>query len=431
MSVMNKNERLHALKILTGLLTQKGSLSQLMPAHEDVSAMTKEICFGVCRHYFRLEAMAEHLVNKKPKEKEVWLALLMGLYQLHWMNQPDYAVVKETVALLDKIKKTWAKGLINAVLRNFCREKERILQQLSENPLFVYGHPLWLLKRLQTDWPHQWQSIAKANHEHPPMTLRVNTQRHSRENYLQRLKDAGLEAHAHPIAKDGLVLTKACSVNDLPGFQDGEVSVQDAAAQLAADLLDLQPHLRVLDACCAPGGKACHLLERQPQLKACVALDVDERRLERVQENLTRLHLQATLLQGDAATPQHWWDGKLFDRILLDAPCSALGVIRRHADIQLLRQESEIKTIAKVQEELLNALWPLLAPGGRLVYATCSIVPEENAQQIAQFLETQKNCALLQDQYPWGQPTGYGQQIFPGEQQMDGFFYAVLIKKPS
>ncbi len=426
---MNKNERLHALKILTALLLDKSSLSQLMPSAAEVSPMTKEICFGFCRHYYRLQAIANCLVAKKPKEIEVWIALLMGLYQLHYMNQPDYAVVKETVALLEKIKKPWAKGLVNAVLRNFCRQQQELLERLKQDPLFVYGQPQWLLKRLKADWPNHWQAIAQANDAHPPMTLRVNVQKNSREEYLSVLNKAGIEAQAHSVAPEGITLNIPCDVRQLPGFAEGCISVQDGAAQLATSLLSLQPGLRVLDACCAPGGKTCHILETEPHLAACVALDVDAKRLERVKDNLSRLKLDATLLQGDASTPESWWDGQLFDRILLDAPCSATGVIRRHSDIKLLRTPEEITAVSKTQQNLLHALWPLLNKGGLLVYATCSIMTIENEQQVANFIAITPDCKAIRSDWSWGHPTGNGQQILPGEQGMDGFFYTVLLKQ--
>lgn len=425
---MNKNERLHALKILTQLLTEKSSLSQLMPASADVTPMTKEICFGFCRHYFRLQILAEYLVKKRPKELEIWVALLIGLYQLHFMQLPDYAVVKETVALLDKIKKSWAKGLVNAVLRNYCRQQKDILLQVQKNSLFIYGQPEWLLERLQKDWPDEWQSIARENDKHPPMTLRVNLQKISVAEYLHALNEKGMDAQIHPIAPEGITLVNPCDVRQLPGFGEGWVSVQDGAAQMAASLLSLKPGLRILDACCAPGGKTCHILEKEPNLSACVGLDVDPKRLKRVRENLERLQLQATLIEGNALNPTEWWDGHLFDRILLDAPCSATGVIRRHSDIKLLRTSEEIESITKIQQGMLESLWPLLSKGGKLVYATCSVIPAENEQQIANFVQNHSDCTIIKEPLTCGRATTHGLQILPGEQDMDGFFYAVLVK---
>jgi len=293
----------------------------------------------------------------------------------------------------------------------------------------MYGHPSWLIQRLQREWPEDWQTILKANDSHPPMSLRVNRRRVSRNQYLQRLEQAGLTARPQRYSIDGLTLVKACNVNDLPGFAEGDISVQDESAQLAVSLLSLEPKLRLLDACCAPGGKTCHILEAEPKLAACVALDVDEKRLGRVSENLSRLNLEATVVQGDALRPECWWDGQLFDRILLDAPCSAIGVIRRHPDIKIVRTAAEINKVAELQFALLQSLWPLLAPKGILVYATCSVMSQENEQQIARFIAQQPNCQFLAGDKPWGRATGHGWQILPGEFDGDGFFYSVLLKE--
>lgn len=425
---MKKNERLKALRILLKLVQDKIPLSHLMHSEEDLSPLSKEICFGVCRHYYRLQALADCLMNKRPKVQEVWIVILIGLYQLHYMQKPDYAVVKETVALLEQLKKSWAKGLVNAVLRAFCREQAIFLSGLEANEDFIYGHPGWLIKRLQVDWPHDWQSILKANDSHPPMSLRVNQRQLSREQYLQQLEQLNIQAKPHPYSSEGLTLDVPCDVRDLPGFAAGEVSVQDESAQLAVSLLELQPGLRLLDACCAPGGKTCHILEAESQLAECVALDVDEKRLQRVAENLSRLNLKANLLKGDALQPETWWDGKPFDRILLDAPCSATGVIRRQPDIRILRTEGEISRIVELQLQLLQSLWQLLAPNGFLVYATCSVMKQENEQQIARFVANQSDCQFVMDNKPWGQATGHGWQILPSEVNGDGFFYSVLRK---
>jgi 16S rRNA (cytosine967-C5)-methyltransferase len=425
---MKRNERLQALRILMNLLQEKISLSHLFQTQSELTALTKEICFGVCRHYFRLQALADCLVGKRPKAFDVWLVLLIGLYQLHFMQKPDYAVVKETVALLEPLKKSWAKGLVNAVLRTYCREQMTLLTRLQESNDFLYGHPAWLLQRLQTDWPCDWQNIVRGNEAHPPMSLRVNRVYGDRESYLQRLQQKGIKAYPTTDAIMGVTLEVACNVEELPGFATGDVSVQDEAAQLAVSLLSLQPGLRLLDACCAPGGKTCHILETESKLKECVALDIDEKRLQRVRENLMRLNLKATVLQGDGLKPESWWDGQFFERILLDAPCSATGVIRRHSDIKLLRTATEVTEIAYLQKGLLQSLWSLLAPQGLLIYATCSILKEENEQQIAQFVASHPDCHVATEQKIWGRKTGYGWQILSGENNRDGFFYSVLKK---
>lgn len=425
---MNPNERLNAFKQLQRLFKHQIPLSSLMQEAAEMTPWTKALCFGVCRHWVRLEVLADLLMKKRPDSREVWLVILMGLYQLQYMKQPDYAVVAETVALVTPLRKPWAKGLVNAVLRTFCREQEVLLQEAASSEAFIYGHPPWLIARLKTDWPTHWAQILQANDTHPPMSLRVNLRQSTRDAYLACLQQAGINAIAHTYCSEGLTLETPMDVQDLPGFASGAVSVQDESAQLAASLLQLAPGLRVLDACAAPGGKTCHILETQPDLKACVALELDPTRLVRVQDNLTRLGLQATLIQGDARFPERWWDGVLFDRILLDAPCSALGVVRRNPDIKLLRHPEDIEAIVQIQRQLLEALWPLLQEQGLLIYATCSVLPVENEAQIAAFKAAHCDCVSLPAEHPWAQVAGSGSQRFPEQGAGDGFFYSVLLK---
>lgn len=430
---MSPNERLQAVIILSKLIDDKTPLTHLLQATptQSFSPFTKELCFGVCRHYFRLQIIADSLLDKRPKSTTVWISLLIGLYQLHYLDIADYAVVKETVGLLTRVNAMWAKGLVNAVLRRYCREKEALSasQHLDANFLFQYGHPEWFINCIKKAWPNDWKSICLANDKRPPMSLRINERYTTTKDYLEKLTDAEIKAKPLLFSNQGIALTEPCDVHELPYFAEGFVSVQDEAAQLAVSLLDLGPGLRVLDACCAPGGKTCHMLETQAGLTECIALDNDAYRLKRVQENLSRLNLNATVLTGDALQPASWWDGVPFDRILLDAPCSATGVIRRHPDIKLLRTMNDITAIALLQHDLLQALWPLLTPGGRLVYATCSIMPEENELQIKDFIKHQPDCMYLPQQTQWGHALECGIQILPGENNMDGFFYSVLVKK--
>jgi 16S rRNA (cytosine967-C5)-methyltransferase len=424
---MIKNERIQALSILIKVISNKIALTYLfVPEH---SPFTKALCFGVCRHYRRLQAIADCMLTTRPLVLEVWLTLLLGLYQLHFLNKPDYTVVQETVAMLDVLKKSWAKGLINAVLRRFCRERDDIINTLAQNNDYCFGHPTWLLKSLKNDWPTCWQTILIGNDAHPPMTLRVNQRHQSQQAYLKRLKKVGIEAKCALYSPVAIILKSPCAVSELPGFAHGDVSVQDEAAQLAVSLLNLKPRLRVLDACCAPGGKTCHILEAEPALAQCLALDSDKQRLERVYENLRRLKLHAQIQQADALMPSDWWDGQLFDRILLDVPCSATGVIRRHPDIKLLRSAADIATIVPIQQALLQQMWQLLAPGGLLVYATCSIMKQENEQQIKHFLSIHTDCQVDCQTKPWANNTGYGWQLIPGHDELDGFFYSVLSKR--
>ncbi|MCY1174449.1 Ribosomal RNA small subunit methyltransferase B [compost metagenome] len=290
------------------------------------------------------------------------------------------------------------------------------------------AHPRWLQKSLKAFWPEQWEAICAANNAHPPMILRVNRRHHSREAYLELLREAGLEASACQYSVDGILLAQACDVRGLPGFDQGWVSVQDEAAQLAADLLDLAPGQRVLDACCAPGGKTCHLLEAEAKLQSVVAIDLEAKRLTRVRENLDRLGLDAQLIACDARDTASWWDGKGFQRILLDAPCSATGVIRRHPDIKLTRQADDIPALAALQGELLDALWPTLEVGGMLLYATCSSLPTENTEVIDAFLVRTPGARELDLATEAGLRQPHGRQLLAQEGGHDGFYYAKLIK---
>lgn len=391
--------------------------------------LCQELSYGTLRWQPRLEQILKRLLNKplKAKDRDIHTLMLVGLYQLDQLGIPHHVAVSETVAVTKRLKKVWARGLVNAVLRRFLREKEQLLNALEKNEKATYAHPDWLLEAIKGDWPEQWQAIAEANNARPPMTLRVNRQHSTREEYLHELQGEGLVAHASKYAEEAITLEKPVAVERLPGFSEGKVSIQDAAAQLAAGLLDLHPGQRVLDACAAPGGKSSHILERCPGVEL-TALDLEPDRLERVQENLQRLGLKATLVAGDAANPTTWWDGAQYDRILLDAPCSATGVIRRHPDIKILRRADDISQLIKLQSEILTALWPLLKPGGLLLYATCSIFKGENEQQLAKFLVDREDSYELPPAVDWGQKQQVGRQILPGQDGMDGFYYACLKK---
>ncbi|HFE32048.1 MAG TPA: 16S rRNA (cytosine(967)-C(5))-methyltransferase RsmB, partial [Gammaproteobacteria bacterium] len=320
-------------------------------------------------------------------------------------------------------------GLVNAVLRNFQRQAEELLAAADASEPGRWAHPQWLIDSVRTAWPDDWQRILTANNERAPMTLRVNVRQQSRDDYLQRLEQAGIDAEATTHSDGGIRLRSPCDVTQLPGFSEGAVSVQDEAAQLAAQLLDVRPGQRVLDVCAAPGGKTAHILERSDDI-ALLAVDIEARRLQRVTDNLQRLGLQAEVREGDARRPDDWWDGRPFERILLDAPCSASGVIRRHPDIKLLRRPGDIETLLELQGEILRAIWPLLAPGGMLLYATCSVLPQENQQRVAAFLAEQPDAEGRPLEADWGRASGIGRQILPGGvAQMDGFYYACLHKR--
>ncbi|WP_068828794.1 16S rRNA (cytosine(967)-C(5))-methyltransferase RsmB [Pseudomonas sp. BMS12] len=429
------NPRLAAARALAAVLNGKASLgSSLPPLLERVEVrdrgLAQDLAFGTARWQPRLQLLADKLLQKpfKAADRDVEALLLIGLYQLLHTRIPAHAAIGETVACVDKLKKSSLKGLLNAVLRNAQRDHTALFAELERDPVLHTAHPRWLQKRLKADWPEYWQVICAANNEHPPLILRVNRRHGSRDDYLAELRSAGIEAEPCSYSQDGIRLLTPCDVKTLPGFAAGRVSVQDEAAQLAADLLDLAPGQRVLDACAAPGGKTCHLLEAQSQLAEVIALDLEPGRLARVQENLDRLQLEATLIAADGRDVASWWDGKPFQRILLDAPCSASGVIRRHPDIKLTRQADDIAALAQLQGELLDALWPTLEVGGVLLYATCSVLPQENSDNIAAFLARTPGARELDIAGPFGLKQAHGRQLLPQVDGHDGFYYAKLIK---
>lgn len=435
--VLVLNARAVAAKVLAQVFGAGRSLSVALPAQlaehpvgRD-AALVQELCFGVARFQPRLQVLLDSLMQKpiKSKDSDVLALLLIGLYQLIYMRIPAHAAVAETVAACHQLDKSWASGLANAVLRNYQRQADELQARLTGDESAVYAHPRWLLEMVRKAWPEQWQVILDANNARPPMTLRVNRLLGSRDDYLACLRDADIPAVPVPTVDSAVMLLEPVDVHILPGFAEGRVSVQDAAAQLAAFLLDHLPGQRVLDACAAPGGKTCHILEQQPAIVELVALDSDQGRLQRVGENLTRLQLEASLVCADAGDLAAWWDGRPFDRILLDAPCSATGVIRRHPDIKLLRRPEDIATLVAEQRRLLEMLWSVLRPGGRLVYATCSILPRENARQLAAFIAHQPEAVEVRLNVGWGQSCEVGRQILPGEHGMDGFYYAVLERR--
>ncbi|AZO85376.1 16S rRNA (cytosine(967)-C(5))-methyltransferase [Stutzerimonas stutzeri] len=429
------NPRLAAAKALAAVLNGKASLNSSLPTQLDKvedrdRGFTQDLAFGTARWQPRLSALAAKLLQKpfKAADADVEALLLVGLYQLLYTRVPAHAAIGETVGCADKLKKPWAKALLNAVLRNAQRESETIFAELERDPVVRTAHPRWLQKSLKAFWPEQWEAICAANNAHPPMILRVNRRHHSRDAYLGLLTDAGIAATPCVYSRDGIVLEAAADVRSLPGFAEGWISVQDEAAQLAADLLDLAPGQRVLDACCAPGGKTCHILEAEPKLAGVVAVDLEAKRLVRVRENLERLQLSAELIAADGRDTQAWWDGKPFQRILLDAPCSATGVIRRHPDIKLTRQPDDIAALALLQGELLDAMWNTLEVGGILLYATCSTLPTENTEVIEAFLARTPGARELDLATTAGIKQPHGRQLLAQEGGHDGFYYAKLIK---
>lgn len=412
------------------------SLSALLPNYanrvpEKDRSLFKEICFGSLRWYPQIALLIKRLVEKPLREKDLEIQGLIasGIYQLMYMRTSEHAVVNETVAATKGLNRVWAKGLVNAVLRTFQREKASLLHEKLDNNVFQTAHPKWLLKKLDQAWsPTLAAKIVAGNNERGPMTLRVNTLRQSRDAYLEQLKISGIIAEVTQYSTAGITLAAAVDILQLPGFENGEISVQDEAAQLAASLLLLEKNQVVLDACCAPGGKTCHILETEPGIKSLLAIDSESRRLLKVEENLNRLKLKADLKTADAGDIDIWWDKTPFDRILLDAPCSATGVIRRHPDIKILRKPSDIDKLSQIQATLLERLWQTLANEGILVYATCSVLPEENDQVVKAFVESREDVEIMTIDASWGEIMDCGRQLFPTTDGHDGFYYARLRK---
>ncbi|HZV62518.1 MAG TPA: 16S rRNA (cytosine(967)-C(5))-methyltransferase RsmB [Methylophilaceae bacterium] len=386
-------------------------------------AATQDLSYGTLRFYGELQALLALLLQKPLQDEKLQALLLVALYQLHHGKVADHTVVNQAVKAAEFNKKPWARGLVNAVLRNFLRQREALLQQISASEIARYSYPQWWINQLKREFPDEWQAMLESGNAHPPMTLRINRCKTGVDEYLARLHELDLPARL--LSAEAIILEKPVPVDQIPGFHEGMVSVQDYGAQLAAHLLDSHDGMRVLDACCAPGGKTSHILETANV--TLTGLDNDPQRLQRVESNLQRLGLRASLQVGDAAQPDAWWDGQLYDRILADVPCTASGIVRRHVDIKWLRRKSDITSFVAQQSAILQALWRLLAKDGKLLYATCSVFHEENQQQIDQFLKTHADArqvalpALL-DNYQ--QQNG---QLRPCADH-DGFFYAVLQK---
>ena len=423
------NLRSLAAQLIERVVDKGESLSAILPGAQKTladkdGALLQELCFGVMRTLPQLEALIGKLMERPltGKQRVLHYLIMVGLYQVLYTRVPAHAALAETVAGAEVLKRANLKGLINGVLRQFQRQQETLIAEVDQGPQ-RYWHPGWLLKRLQAAWPEQWQQIVEANNQRPPMWLRVNRQHHSREAWLALLQ-AEEKAAFTGDTPDALRLESPAPVSQLPGFDQGWVTVQDLSAQRCALLLEPQDKERILDLCAAPGGKTTHILEIAPKANV-LAVDIDEQRLSRVHENLQRLGMQAEVRQGDGRKPEEWCGEQQFDRILLDAPCSATGVIRRHPDIKWLRRDRDIAELASLQREILQAVWPRLKSGGTMIYATCSILPEENHQQIAAFLAEHDDA--IGEKLPQGEINGW--QVFPSVDGGDGFFYAKLMKK--
>ena len=424
-----------AIRVLEAVLVKGRSLATARSlVHDKLEArerpLAMELVNGVLRWRFRLEALLAKLLSKSLRKKDVdiQLVLLLALYELTELSSPDYAVVNEAVTQTRRVGKKWASGMVNGVLRSFIRDREALLSSIDEDEVARFSHPRWLIDLVQQDWPQQTVQILDANNRRPPMWLRVNVSKTSVEDYLKKLDAQQIIAVRHPLADAALKLESPMDVSRLPGFAQGLVSVQDAAAQLAAKLLGAENGERVLDLCAAPGGKTCHLLETAANIEM-TAVELEPLRMQRVQQNLDRLGLHAELIVGDATDTQSWWDGRMFDRVLVDAPCSASGVIRRHPDIKSLRHADDLDSLTKIQQQILLQAWSMLKPGGALLYVTCSVLKRENELQIAQLMSVREEAVEIDIDEPWGNPCAHGRQLLPGDMDGDGFYYARLKKQ--
>ncbi|WP_449553353.1 16S rRNA (cytosine(967)-C(5))-methyltransferase RsmB [Lelliottia amnigena] len=425
-----QNLRSMAASAIEKVVEQGQSLSNILPPlQQKVSdkdkALLQELCFGVLRTLPQQEWLISKLMSRPMtgKQRTIHYLIMVGFYQLLHTRIPPHAALAETVEGAVVIKRPQLKGLINGVLRQFQRQQEELLAKFADSDK-RFLHPEWLLKRLQKAYPSKWEAIVEANNQRPPMWLRVNRNHHTRDEWLALLETAEMNGFTHDAYPDAIRLASPAPVQALPGFEQGWVTVQDASAQGCMTYLEPQNGDRILDLCAAPGGKTTHILEVAPKASV-MAVDVDEQRLSRVYDNLKRLGMKAEVKQGDGRTPGEWCGDEQFDRILVDAPCSATGVIRRHPDIKWLRRDRDINELAQLQSEILDAVWPHLKPGGTLVYATCSVLPEENSQQIAAFLKRTSNATLRTT----GTLDKPGVQNLPGAEDGDGFFYAKLIKE--
>jgi 16S rRNA (cytosine967-C5)-methyltransferase len=428
----------HAVaRILREGVTLDAALKDALAAADlRLAPSVRSLSYGAVRGYYRHEAILGRLLSTPVRSLDFLVRALLSvaLYELEDERTPEYAVVDAAVQTAKATDAARAGGLINAVLRRYLRERKILDVDIARNPATRHASPVWLADRLRADWPVRWTQLLAAGDAHAPMWLRVNSRHATAGDYLAMLREAGIGARAEERVPQAVLLDAPCDVENLPGFAQGLVSVQDLGAQCVAFPLGLRAGQRVLDACAAPGGKTALIAEREPDLAELIAVDIDPQRLARVRQNLSRENLRATVVCGDGGAPAAWWDGVPFDRILLDAPCSALGVIRRHPDIRLRKSPSDIDKLPQIQTRLLSSAWSMLAPGGRLVYATCTVTRSENRDLLAAFVKSTPGAVTLpaEEWEGWpnlGEADEYGRQILPGEAGADGFYYAALIKQ--
>lgn len=433
MTAAKQSTRAIAAKICWEIIDQGHSLDRSLKQRQEIlnlssqdSAFTQQLVYGVVRHFWQLDNIANQLLQSpiRKKDRIIHFLLLVGLYQLIHLKTQEHAAVSETVNACKKLKKEWAKRLINGCLRQYIRKPASASDKSKLN------HPEWLIEELQKNWPDDAMQIMHNNNTQAPMCIRVNRLKNTRDDYLKKLMQTNIEAITDQYSEDGIVLKKAVPVNQLPGFFDGAASVQDTAAQIAADLLSVKQQQTILDACAAPGGKTAHILERTNNQATVTALDISEQRCEQLQDTLNRLQLTASVKVADASQLDSWWDKTTqFDRVLIDAPCSGSGVIRRHPDIKHHRKPEDIEALQQIQQSLLCSLWETLKEGGLMLYMTCSILDAENSKQINAFLKKHNDAEIMPTKHPNALTLELGQQTLPGVHQMDGFYYCLLKKR--
>lgn len=432
-----KDSRVLAAHAVEQVVKHRRSLREVLPevlqnARENESGLIHELTAGTLRWWWRLAEIINSLLRKplRSRDFDIEALIALGLYQLEFMRVPQHAAVSETVKAAGLLGKPWAKKLINALLRNFLRETQRHCATLSNSETYEYSHPRWMITRLQNDWPDRWQQILKANNQLAPLTLRVNLQTATRDDVIEALALINISATPTSASTAGLKIAPGTKVWQTELWRRGLFSVQDESAQLAAELVILKPGMKVLDACAAPGGKTAHLLEKQPEIDL-LALDIRAERAEQIRQNLQRLNLSCQVKTADAGVPDSWWQGEVYDLIIIDAPCSGSGVIRRHPDIKHLRLPGDIAENVKTQRRLLAKLWPLLKVGGNMLYCTCSVFRQENDQQAGWMLEHRPDAKLKPMPERYGFDVNPGRQRLPGVDESDGFYYAHFEKHPS
>lgn len=391
-------------------------------------AFCKACIYGVLRNYFSLSEDFSNLIKTplRQKDSDIRMLILSALFQAKFMKVPSHALVSENVEAARSLKKEWACKLVNAILRKYLKDNQLNILNAKVHPTF--NHPPWLANLTRQDWPDDWEDILTANNAHPPLTLRVNRRQVTRKEYLEALAAESIVAASTQHSPDGVIITKPVPIESLPGFQEGHFSVQDEAAQLSRLVLNIDNPGSILDACAAPGGKTTHILEYLSEKNSLLAVDCDQDRMDRLNDNLARLGISCKTLVADATQPNAI-PYENFEFILLDGPCSASGVIRRHPDIRFHRRAEDIAKLAKTQLTLLETLWPLLANDGRLLYITCSILRAENDNVIEAFLRKNSNAQISTRDFPWGTKTKYGRQTLPGASDMDGFYFSLIKKR--